>query len=74
MEAELESMTEAQKPQQGADSVPINHIDKGYNDHDPLPLTLGCPLYNTAARPRTRRAGEGQACSWRRHQGKAERA
>lgn len=41
MEAELKSMTEAQKPQQGADSVPMNHIDKDYNDHDPLPLTLG---------------------------------
>ena len=38
MEAELESMVEAQKPQQGADSIPMKHTDRGYNDHDPSPL------------------------------------
>ena len=37
MEAELESMAEAQKPQQGADSIHMKHTDRGYNDHDPSP-------------------------------------
>lgn len=38
MEAELDSVAKAQKPQQGADLIPMNHTHKGYNDHDPSPL------------------------------------
>lgn len=59
MEAELESMAKAQKPQQGADSIPMNHTHKGYNDHDPFPLDSkgSSPPYSCKSKDQEGRRG-----------------